>query len=125
MTSGQAQRILDALAARPIPEGTVAELATSDSRVLIEIVSAALCAGAPGANWYLGGISERLPVEVLEELVAQAVRYRSGGPNGAADDLIAQVSVQHPAALTSYLPVLWDLQPNRTSYYAAWPWRAA
>ncbi len=120
-----AQRLFDALAARPIPEGTVAELVASDSPVLIEIVSATLRAGTPGAGWYLGGICERLPVTALEDLAAQAVRYRSGGPNKAADDVIADVSVQHPAAFTAYLPVLWDLAPNQNAYYAEWPWRAA
>jgi hypothetical protein len=125
MISGRAQRLFDALAARPIPEGTVAELVASDSPVLIEIVSATLRAGTPGAGWYLGGICERLPVTALEDLAAQAVRYRSSGPNKAADDVIADVSVQHPAALTAYLPVLWDLAPNQNTYYAEWPWRAA
>src|SRR5258707_2968502 len=124
MISGRAQRLFDALAARPIPEGTVAELVASDSPVLIEIVSATLRAGTPGAGWYLGGICERLPVTALEDLAAQAVRDPSGGPDKAADDVIADLSVQHPAAFTAYLPVLWDLAPNQNAYYAEWPWPA-
>jgi hypothetical protein len=125
MISGRAQRLFEALAARPIPKGTIAELVASDSLVLIEIVSATLRTGTPAGGWYLGGICERLPVTALEELAAQAVRYRSSGPNDAADDVIADVCLQHPAAFTAYLPVLWDLAPNQNTYYAEWPWRAA
>jgi hypothetical protein len=125
MISARAQRLIEALAARPIPKGTIAELVASDSPVLIEIVSATLRAGSPAAGWYLGGICERLPVSALEDLAGAALRHRSSGPNEAADDVIADVSLQHPAAFTAYLPVPWELAPNQNTYCAEWPWRAA
>src|SRR5258708_36484735 len=112
MISGRAQRLFDALAARPIPEGTVAELVASDSPVLIEIVSATLRAGTPGAGWYLGGICERLPVTALEDLAAQAVRYRSGGPEKAAGGGIAGGARARPAGVPPHPPGAWGPSPQ-------------
>jgi hypothetical protein len=125
MISAPAQRLLDGLAAWPITGELTAELAVIDSSVLVEVVSGVLRADPPRAGWYVGGVSDLLSATALDDLAALAVRYRISGPNGAADALIAQVSVQCPAALTAYLPGLWDVAPNPAAYYALWPWRAA
>lgn len=75
--------------------------------------------------WYIGPICDRLPAASLRLLAGEAVRARDDGGNEAADEVIAYASVHHPGALTAYLRVLWDIRPNRHSYYASWPWRAA
>lgn len=61
----------------------------------------------------------------LRKLAGEAARARGDGDNEAADSVIAYVSVHLPGILTPHLRALWDIRPNRRSYYASWPWRAA
>jgi hypothetical protein len=75
--------------------------------------------------WYIEPICDRLPAASLRHLAGEAVRARGEGDNQAADDVVAYISVHQPGALTAHLRALWDIKPNRRSYYASWPWRAA
>jgi hypothetical protein len=76
-------------------------------------------------HWYIGPVCDRLPAASLRQLAQEAARARGDGGNEAADEVIAYVSAHLPGALTAHLRVLWDIRPNRDSYYASWPWRAA
>src|SRR5271170_5408456 len=78
-----------------------------------------------GFRWYIEPICDRLPAASLGRLAGEAARARGDGGNGAADAVIAYVSVHQPGSLTAYLRALWDIRPNRRAYYASWPWRAA
>lgn len=78
-----------------------------------------------GSCWYLAPTCDRLPAASLRQLAGEAVRARGDGGDEAADKVIAYVSVHQPGALTAYLRALWDIRPNRRTYYASWPWRAA
>jgi hypothetical protein len=92
---------------------------------LLEIGLVALRSGTRDNGWYLGAVIDRLPSAELHELAEQAVHRLVSGPNDAAQEIIAHVSLQQGQSLTSHLPTLWELRPNKTSYYANWPWRAA
>ena len=70
-------------------------------------------------HWYIGPICDRLPAASLRQLAGEAARARGDGGNEAADEVIAYVSVHQPGSLAAYLRALWDIRPNRRSYYAS------
>jgi hypothetical protein len=102
-----------------------ARLAALDEPGILSGVASRMISENAGFHWYIEPICDRLPVASLRQLAGKAARARGVGGNEAADAVIAYISVHQPAALTAYLRALWDIRPNRRSYYASWPWRAA
>lgn len=104
---------------------TSARLATLDEPGILSGVASRMINEYARFDWCIGPICDRLPAANLWQLAGEAARARGDGDNEAADDVIAYVSVHQPEALTAHLRSLWDIRPNRRSYYASWPWRAA
>lgn len=57
------------------------------------------------------------------ELIQQALAILVYEENENAEDLIHSASLQFPELLRDHLPLIFELQPNRHSYYASYPWR--
>lgn len=102
-----------------------ARLAALDEPGILSGVASRMISENARFHWYVGPICDRLPAASLRQLAGKAARARGDGGNAAADEVIAYVSVHQPGALTAYRRALWDIRPNRRSYYASWPWRAA
>ena len=102
-----------------------ARLAALDEPGILSGVASRMISEDARFHWYIGPICDRLPPASLRQLAGEAVRARSDGGNEAADKVIAYASVHQPGALTAHLRALWAIRPNRRSYYASWPWRAA
>jgi hypothetical protein len=102
-----------------------ARLAALDEPGLLSGVASRMISENTRFHWYIGPVCDRLPAASLRQLAQEAARARGDGGNEAADEVIAYVSAHQPGALTAQLRALWDIRPNRHSYYASWPWRAA
>lgn len=102
-----------------------ARLAVLEEPGILSGIASAMISQNARFHWYIEPICDRLPAAGLRQLAGEAVRARGEGGNEAADRVIAYISVHQPAALTAYLRALWGIRPNRRSYYASWPWRAA
>lgn len=66
-----------------------------------------------------------LSVEQFERVIGLAVEILRSCPTPAAESVVAYASLQTPELLTSWLPQLWESNPNGSSYYAEYPWRCA
>lgn len=123
----RAAEIWSALSARPpFPEEAAALLPEpGDSATLVEIARLALRSDAYATGPYLHAVLDRLPSSLLHELAERAVHRLTSGPNDAAEEVIAYVSVHQAESLAAHLPALWELSPNEGFYFAEWPWRAA
>lgn len=102
-----------------------ARLAALDEPGLLSGVASRMISENARFHWYVGPVCDRLTEAGLRQLAGQAAQARGDGDNEAADEVIAYVSAHQPEALTGHLRALWDIRPNRRSYYASWPWRAA
>ncbi len=102
-----------------------ARLAALDDPGILSGVASRMISENARFHWYIGPVCDRLPAASLRQLAGEAARARGHGGNEAADEVIAYASVHQPGALTAHLRELWDIRPNRRSYYASWPWRAA
>jgi hypothetical protein len=102
-----------------------ARLAALDEPEILSGIASRMISENAQFPWYIEPICDRLPAASLRHLAGEAVCARGQGDNQAADDVVAYLSVHQPGALTAHLRALWDIRPNRRSYYASWPWRAA
>jgi len=65
-----------------------------------------------------------IPVDDLPRVADAAVaRLRQDRADENAADIISYVSLQSPSSLHPHLDELFDLAPNRDSYYGPYPWR--
>ena len=102
-----------------------ARLAALEEPGLLSGVASRMISENARFHWYIGPVCDRVPAASLRQLAREAARARGDGGNEPADEVIAYVSAHQPGALTAHLRALWDIRPNRDSYYASWPWRAA
>ncbi|WP_148046373.1 hypothetical protein [Halostreptopolyspora alba] len=123
----RAAEIWSALSARPFSAEETAALLPEpdDSATLVEIARLALRSDACATGPYLHAVLDRLPSSLLRELAERAVHRLTSGPNDAAAEILAYVSVHQAESLAAHLPSLWELSPSEGFYFAEWPWRVA
>lgn len=103
-------------------------LAARDQDELLALVLRGI-ATLPQSTTFVDAAVSLLPASALPlvaDSVVQQLATRPGQVSGtsAAESVLLELSLQAPQTLAPHLQALWDLQPNRTSYYAQWPWRA-
>lgn len=78
----------------------------------------------PAGSTLFNDLFSYLPIEDFPELIDYALStLRVDSGHDAAQDIIAQASLQALPALHPHLTALFELAPNRTSYYRSYPWR--
>ncbi len=123
----QIEAIVESLEKRGVPVAPVVEatsLATSHPEAVSDL-AVAVMKRFPKGGTFLDGALTYLPLEDWHALVENAldVLEASRGKNDAAESVIAYASLQCPLALHPHLTRIFQVRPNKNSYYERFSWR--
>jgi hypothetical protein len=109
--------------AAPIQEAT--DLARSHPEAVADLVSAVV-RRYPKGGTFLDAALSYLPEKSWPDLVRFALdALQESRDNEAADSVIAYASLQAVSTLHPHLDRIFDLSPNRGTYYENYPWRGS
>jgi hypothetical protein len=110
---------------RSAPYDRLFDLVEKDPQNAFDLVELAIERGGRCIPFISDAVSYA-PEAALPRLADMAVDSFARDPaNSVAEDVIAHLSLQSPAALQPHLSRLFETRPNADSYYAEWPWRRA
>lgn len=126
-----AQQLLDAFGRKgwdSQPYERMLDIARTSRADLLDLVLRSIDV-LPRSPTFVDGALSLLDDQGLARAVELAVGRlpvdpATGSGDTVAESVVAHAGLQDSSLLAAHLPLLWELAPNRSTYYASWPWRA-